>query len=122
VKLAQRALAASLGVGNGGVLMDPAQARAYEQACVALLRDGWETDSYMREIGRSLREVRIDGEFPDTKLKVVYFDDPPGAEDCFEIALWKTNIFSHGDDRASPRRVASLVHVSLMERPRATSR
>lgn len=90
--------------------------RRWEEACVKAVREahaeGYAKD--MRAWGRTLKDVRLEGEHPDTKLIVDFRDAKHGRDMSWAFDLWDAS-FEVGlnGERDTPEGVAFVVFVSV---------
>jgi hypothetical protein len=101
--------------------MTPLDRQAYEQACVEETRAQCERLSQSEHVPHKIREVRLEGGYPDTKVHVRWWDTRYELEDSRSYAIWRHHIsgkpvFEGAEGRReSPYTVGMLIATWVSE-------
>jgi hypothetical protein len=99
----------------------PDSRAAWEQACLEAVREDLDRPGAKQHMlvpsGRILREVRLEGSYPDTRLVVAYTLSRSGEEGEMRFHLWEPDgLFVHsGGFRDEPEIVRNMIYAHVIE-------
>ncbi len=86
----------------------------YEEECAHRTHGVIAGDPLFAHLGKVLRDVRVEGVFPDTRLVVRFYDHKRERERSQEFELREFGYGSEPDQRTTPAGVATIIAANVV--------